>query len=98
MTVADVAAEPGLAERPVGRAALAAGVRAEYGTPLINPGGDRYGVLSVHRTEPGAWLGPGRQAALGSLAGELAGWRSWYRRTVVLDALEYLHAHGGRGA
>ncbi|MGW3136590.1 hypothetical protein [Streptomyces sp. NPDC001139] len=30
---------------------------------------------------------------LTALAADLAAWRSWYRRTVVLDALEYLHRH-----
>ncbi|MFJ8029821.1 hypothetical protein [Streptomyces sp. NPDC096032] len=31
------------------------------------------------------------------LAAEVAAWRSWYRRSVVLDALEYLHQHRPAG-
>ncbi|MFC9926219.1 ANTAR domain-containing protein [Streptomyces sp. NPDC127190] len=94
VTVADVAADPELAGHPVGRAALATGSRAVRGTPLLTADGSCSGVLSVHRAEPGVWLSPGEEAGLDVLAGELAAWRSWYRRTVVQDALEYLHTHG----
>ncbi|MFE5213382.1 MULTISPECIES: hypothetical protein [unclassified Streptomyces] len=31
------------------------------------------------------------------LAADVAAWRSWYRRSVVLDALEYLHQHRPAG-
>ncbi|MBY8841250.1 ANTAR domain-containing protein [Streptomyces sp. SP2-10] len=97
VTVPDVAAEPDLARHPVGRAALAAGSRALYATPMLTEGGVCSGVICVHRTDPGAWLTAGQEAALDSLARDLAAWRSWYRRTVVQDALEYLHVHGPTG-
>ncbi|MGW0284542.1 ANTAR domain-containing protein [Streptomyces sp. NPDC003236] len=95
VTVADVAADPGLAGHPVGRATLAAGSRAVHGTPMTTAAGDCKGVVCVHRAEPGVWLDRGQEAALDEVAADLAAWRSWYRRTVVLDALEYLHARGG---
>ncbi|MFF8950229.1 ANTAR domain-containing protein [Streptomyces sp. NPDC014940] len=94
VTVADVAADPALAGHPVGRATLAAGSRAVHSTPMMTTEGECKGVVSVHRADQGVWLAPAQETALGELAGDLAGWRSWYRRTVVLDALEYLHARG----
>ncbi|GAA3101850.1 ANTAR domain-containing protein [Streptomyces echinatus] len=97
VTVPDVAADPELAGHAVGRAALAAGSRALYATPMVTEDGGCSGVICVHRSEPGAWLAAGEAAALDSLARDLAAWRSWYRRTVVQDALEYLHAHGPAG-
>ncbi|MEW2258351.1 GAF domain-containing protein [Streptomyces sp. NPDC047869] len=96
VTVADVAADPELAGHPVGRATLAAGSRAVHSTPMTTAEGHCKGVVSVHRADPGAWLDRGQEAALDELAADLAAWRSWYCRTVVLDALEYLHARGGR--
>ncbi|MGW1911766.1 GAF and ANTAR domain-containing protein [Streptomyces sp. NPDC002076] len=97
VTVADVAADPGLAAHPVGRAALAVGSRALHSVPMTTASGDCNGVITLHRVEPGAWLHPGQAADLDRLAHELAAWRSWYRRTVVQDALEYLHAQGTGG-
>ncbi|MFF7356015.1 ANTAR domain-containing protein [Streptomyces filipinensis] len=92
VTVPDVAAEPDLAGHPVGSAALALGTRALYGVPMITEDGDCNGVVSLHRADPGAWLQPGQEAGLDGMARRLAAWRSWYRRTVVQDALEFLHA------
>ncbi|MFJ4582667.1 ANTAR domain-containing protein [Streptomyces echinatus] len=97
VTVPDGAADPELAGHAVGRAALAAGSRVLYATPMVTEDGGCSGVICVHRSEPGAWLAAGEAAALDSLARDLAAWRSWYRRTVVQDALEYLHAHGPAG-
>lgn len=97
VTVPDVAADPALAGHPVGRAVLAAGSRALYATPMVTGAGGCGGVVCVHRADPGVWLSEGQTAALDALARDLAAWRSWYRRTVVQDALEYLHAHGSSG-
>ncbi|MGW4562179.1 hypothetical protein ACWEN3_07110 [Streptomyces sp. NPDC004561] len=47
----------------------------------------------MHWRDPGPLLTGGRQQALDTLAADVAAWLSWYRRTVVLDALEYLHQH-----
>ncbi|MEU6776800.1 ANTAR domain-containing protein [Streptomyces sp. NPDC046759] len=97
VTVPDVAADPELAGHPVGRAALGVGSRALYGVPMTTDTGDSTGVVTLHRTDPGAWLGPGEEDDLERLAHELAGWWSWYRRTIVQDALEHLHAQGAAG-
>jgi anti-anti-sigma regulatory factor len=97
VTVFDVAADPELAAHPVGRAALAAGSRTLHSTPMMPDRGVPNGVISVHRRDTGAWLSTGQEAVLDGLAHDLAVWRSWYRRTVVQDALEYLHTHGRTG-
>jgi anti-anti-sigma regulatory factor len=91
ISVADSATEPGLSGRRAGETLLAAGVRAVHSVPMVDASGDCKGVLSVHRAEPGAWLTGGQRSALEELASEVAAWRSWYRRTVVLDALDFLH-------
>ncbi|MQY36416.1 hypothetical protein SRB17_44170 [Streptomyces sp. RB17] len=54
-------------------------------------------MISLHRVEPGAWLHPGQEADPVSLAHDLAAWRSCYRRTVLQDALEHLHAQASGG-
>ncbi|MFJ8032658.1 ANTAR domain-containing protein [Streptomyces sp. NPDC096032] len=97
VTVPDVAAEPDLAGHPVGRAALGAGIRAVHGAPMMTDRGECNGVLSVHRSEPGVWLTAAQEDAVHGLARDLAAWRSWYRRTVVQDALEHVHALGAAG-
>ncbi|MFJ9728450.1 ANTAR domain-containing protein [Streptomyces sp. NPDC101209] len=93
VTVADVAADPALSVHPAGRALLRAGSHAVHSRPLITADGYCTGTLTLHRGRPGAWLTDRQVDELGVLARDLAAWRSWYRRTVVLDALEYLHQH-----
>ncbi|MFJ4753386.1 ANTAR domain-containing protein [Streptomyces sp. NPDC088763] len=99
VAVPDVAADEALSAHPAGRSLLAAGCRGVYSVPLITA--ERYctGTLTVHRSAPGIWPGATRRAELARLAADVAAWRSWYRRTVVLDALEHLHqSRPGRGA
>ena len=91
--VADVAADPDLAGAEVGLAALATGSRALYAVPALSESGECTGVISVHRMRPGRWMTAAQHTALAILADDLAAWRSWYRRSVVLEALEYMHAH-----
>ncbi|MET8100312.1 ANTAR domain-containing protein [Streptomyces sp. NPDC005236] len=91
--VADILADAALATADEGRAALAAGSRALYAVPALAQDGACVGVITVHHARPGPWLTPVQRTALQTLTDDLARWRSWYRRTVVLDALEYLHAH-----
>ncbi|MEU6277331.1 GAF domain-containing protein [Streptomyces populi] len=91
--VADVLTDPELAASEEGRAALASGSRALYAVPALSEDGECVGTITVHRAQPGPWPADVQRAALRTLADELARWRSWYRRTVVLDALEYVHAH-----
>ncbi|MGY6027093.1 GAF domain-containing protein [Streptomyces spinosirectus] len=93
VTVPDVAADPGLAAHPVGHALLAAGTHALHSTPLVTTDGHCAGTLTLHWGKPGIRLTSSRRHALDTLTTEIAAWRSWYLRTVVLDALEHLHHH-----
>ncbi|MFE2813473.1 ANTAR domain-containing protein [Streptomyces nigra] len=93
VAVPDVAADETLAAHPAGQALLAAGSHAVYSVPLITPERHCTGTLTLHRNDPGTWPGTARRAELLRLASDVAAWRSWYRRTVVLDALEHLHQH-----
>ncbi|MFF2364690.1 ANTAR domain-containing protein [Streptomyces sp. NPDC058122] len=90
--VADVTTDPDVVATEVGRAASAAGSRALYAVPALAEDGACVGVITVHRAQPGPWLTHVQLNALRTLANDLARWNSWYRRTVVLDALEHLHA------
>ncbi|MFE6891340.1 ANTAR domain-containing protein [Streptomyces sp. NPDC057694] len=89
--VADLATDLNVGTSPTGRAALAAGSRALLGVPALADDRACVGVLTVHHRRPGRRLTDGQETALEALAGELAIWLSWYRRVVVLNALEYLH-------
>ncbi|MEU8951808.1 ANTAR domain-containing protein [Streptomyces sp. NPDC048489] len=91
VAVPDIAAEPGIAGSKFGAAALAMGSRALYALPSLTDDGTRIGVFTTHRTQPGNWMNSAQLLALNTLAQDLATWRSWYRRTIVLDALEQLH-------
>ena len=93
VTVPDVATDPALADHPAGHVLLAAGSRAVHSHPLITVDGHCTGTVTLHWAKPGSWLTSAQERGLGALAAQLAAWRSWYRRTVVLDALEYLHRH-----
>jgi GAF domain-containing protein/anti-anti-sigma regulatory factor len=93
VSVPDIAADPDLAAHPAGRALLALGSHAVHSMPLITADGHCTGTVTLHRAEPGIWLTGGQRQRLGALMTDIAAWRSWYRRTVVLDALEYLHQH-----
>ncbi|MFI6656519.1 ANTAR domain-containing protein [Streptomyces sp. NPDC050523] len=91
--VADIAADPDLAGAEEGLAALATGSRALYAVPALTETGECAGVVCVHRMRPGRWMTAAQHTALAILADDLAAWRTWYRRTVVPEALEYVHAH-----
>ncbi|MET8585868.1 GAF and ANTAR domain-containing protein [Streptomyces collinus] len=91
--VPDIAADPHLADAAEGRAALAAGTRALYAVPALADAAHCTGTITLHHAQPGAWMTHAQQTALRALAADLVLWRSWYRRTVILDALEHLHTH-----
>ncbi|MEU9388778.1 hypothetical protein AB0D86_02095 [Streptomyces sp. NPDC048324] len=91
--VADIAADPALSVHPAGLALLKAGSHAVHSQPLITRDASCTGTLTLHRSPPGAWLTARQREELTAPAVDLAAWRSWYRRTVVLDALEHLHRH-----
>ncbi|MFJ9729574.1 STAS domain-containing protein [Streptomyces sp. NPDC101209] len=94
--VPDVAQDRALADHPVGRHLLEVGSRAVHSVPMIAADGHCTGTLTLYWAKPGSWLTEGQQVALSVLATEVAAWRSWYRRTIVLDALEYLHHYAGK--
>ncbi|MFV8182185.1 MULTISPECIES: ANTAR domain-containing protein [unclassified Streptomyces] len=93
VTVPDIAEDLELGAHPAGQALLSAGNHAVHSQPMITADGHCNGTLTLHWTKPGSWLTSEQQKALSVLADEVAAWRSWYRRTVLLDALEYLHQH-----
>ncbi|MYT74933.1 GAF domain-containing protein [Streptomyces sp. PsTaAH-137] len=89
--VPDLATDLNVGTSPAGRAALAAGSRALLGVPALDESRAGVGVITVHHRRPGQRLTEAQGTALEALAGELAVWLSWYRRVVVLNALEHLH-------
>jgi len=98
MTVPDLASAPNLTDRR-GLAVLAGeGLRAACGLPLITAGGPAgkarlLGVLCVYHRFVGRVPTEEELHGLDRIAGQTAAWLDWHYRTVVLDALEYLHAH-----
>ncbi|MFD4259928.1 hypothetical protein ACFWR9_20460 [Streptomyces sp. NPDC058534] len=91
MTVLDVTADAELANHAAGRALLTSHTRTITSIPLVTADRQCTGVLSLHWQQPATRLTTGQQQLLNKLANETATWSSWYRRTIVLDALEYLH-------
>ncbi|MEU4170734.1 GAF domain-containing protein [Streptomyces sp. NPDC026665] len=94
VSVTDVTTDPCLVAAGEGRGVPAVGGRALYAVPALAEDGTCVGAITVHHARPGSWLTHGRLTALRTLADDLARWNSWYRRTVVLDALEHLHTQG----
>ncbi|MGW6485685.1 ANTAR domain-containing protein [Streptomyces sp. NPDC055056] len=93
VTVPDIAEDPALSAHPAGQALLDAGLQSVHSIPLLNPDGLCNGSVTLHWSKPGFWLNRIQARELDVLAGDIAAWCSWYRRTVLLDALEYLHQH-----
>jgi GAF domain-containing protein len=98
VTVPDLAEAPSLTDRR-GLAVLAGeGLRAACGVPLIAArtaaGRVRLlGVLCVYHRFVDRVPTEEELHGLNRIAGQTATWLDWHYRTVVLDALEYLHAH-----
>jgi hypothetical protein len=99
VTVRDVESDPVFSE-PARRAILAAGSRACHSVPLTTESGLCVGMVSAHLDRPVQGLTTAQTKALDTMGGEAGRWLAWHDRTVVLDALEYLHALGraGRGS
>ncbi|MFD9404789.1 ANTAR domain-containing protein [Streptomyces sp. NPDC060011] len=97
VTVPDIAEDPALSAHPAGQALLDAGLQSAHSIPLLNPDGLCNGTMTLHWSKPGFWLNRIQARELDVLASDIAAWRSWYRRTVLLDALEYLHQHHTAG-
>ncbi|WP_369382088.1 ANTAR domain-containing protein [Streptomyces sp. cg36] len=92
-TVHDVATDPVFT--PSARhAILAAGSRACHSVPLVDEEGACKGIVSAHLERPTPDLHPAQLKALGATGQQVGRWLTWHERTVVLDALEHLHATG----
>ncbi|MFI0140181.1 ANTAR domain-containing protein [Streptomyces luteogriseus] len=99
VTVRDVESDPVFTE-PARRAILAAGSRACHSVPLTSASGLCVGMVSAHLERPLDGLTTAQTKALDTVGGQAGRWLAWHDRTVVLDALEHLHALGraGRGS
>ncbi|MEU1184619.1 ANTAR domain-containing protein [Streptomyces sp. NPDC005820] len=95
VTVRDVERDPVFTE-PARAAVLAAGSRACHSVPLTASSGACVGMVSAHADRPLDSLRADRLRTLGDLGAEAGRWLAWHDRTVLLDALEYLHALGRR--
>ncbi|MFD3583819.1 ANTAR domain-containing protein [Streptomyces sp. NPDC058683] len=71
---------------------LRAGSRACHSVPLVSPRGAVVGMISTHHEHPLHELAPAQLAALEQLGGEVGRWLLWHHNTVVVDALNHLHA------
>jgi GAF domain-containing protein len=75
-------------------AILQAGSRGVHSLPLTSPSGAVLGMASSHHERPLPDLTQAQLAALETLGAQVGRWLLWHRHTVVLDALEHLHAAG----
>ena len=92
VTVLDVAGDVHFDGGRSRRALLGEGIHAVDCTPVVDAVGRGVGVISTHFAEAGHRLTADEVRALDLLASETADWLAWYQRTVVLEALEQLHA------
>lgn len=93
VTVRDVASDPVFTE-PARAAILAAGSRACHSVPLTSATGRCVGMVSAHVDHCLRELRTSQLKTLDALGAEAGRWLAWHERTVLLDALEYLHALG----
>ncbi|MFD1657164.1 ANTAR domain-containing protein [Streptomyces caeni] len=93
VTVQEVETDPVFTE-PAREVILRAGSRACHSVPLTGASGVCVGVVSAHLDRPLRGLARAQSKALDVIGGEAGAWLAWYDRTVVLDALEHLHALG----
>ncbi|GAA2422508.1 ANTAR domain-containing protein [Streptomyces mauvecolor] len=90
-TVRDVATDPVFTPQ-ARETILKAGSRACHSIPLATSDGTCVGMVSAHLDRPIQDLHPAQLAALEQTGRQAGAWLSWHERTIVLDALEYLHA------
>ncbi|MCX5205057.1 ANTAR domain-containing protein [Streptomyces sp. NBC_00237] len=95
VTVEDVESDP-VFDEASRRAVLAAGAVAVHSVPLTNAAGVCVGMMSAHPDRRVRTLTEAQRTALGDLGSQAGRWLAWYNRTVLLDALEHLHALGVR--
>lgn len=90
ITVRDIATAA-LFDEESRRAILRAGSRAVHSVPLVDRSGEVLGMVSAHHERPLAGFTQTQLRALRDIGSTAGHWLSWHRRTVILDALEYLH-------
>lgn len=90
VVVADVTRDPMYAGRP-GEVLRQAGCCSAQVTPLIAPDGPALGTLITYDARPGHRPSTAEAAELDQVAREAGAWLDWHQRTIVLDALEFLH-------
>jgi hypothetical protein len=93
VTVRDVESDP-VFDEASREAILAAGSRACHSVPLTSSSGLCIGMVSAHVERTLAELRPSQLKTLDVMGAQAGRWLAWYERTVLLDALEYLHALG----
>ncbi|MFD5558840.1 ANTAR domain-containing protein [Streptomyces sp. NPDC127068] len=91
VTVREVGTEE-LFDEDSRRVILRAGSRACHSVPLVSPLGALVGMVSSHHSRPLTGPSSVQLDALQETGTAVGRWLSWYRRTIVLDALEHLHA------
>ncbi|MEU9556273.1 ANTAR domain-containing protein [Streptomyces fumanus] len=97
VTVRDVATAP-VFDEPSRYAILQTGSRAAHSVPLTGPRGSVLGMVSSHHDRPLAGFTRAQLHALHQAGTDTGRWLAWHWYTVVLDALEHLHATARRPA
>ncbi|MGW6007546.1 GAF and ANTAR domain-containing protein [Streptomyces sp. NPDC055210] len=73
-------------------AILQAGSRAAHSVPLVGRKDRVVGIISSHHEQPLTDFSRAQLAALEAVGTQVGRWLLWHRHTMVLDALEQLHA------
>lgn len=94
--VPDVATDPIFAGTTSGKMVLDVGIRSVQSTPLLTSDGRCVGMISTHDFRRGKTPTTRQTTQLDRGAKELASWLDWHQRTIVLDALEYIHQNARR--
>ncbi|MGW7411557.1 ANTAR domain-containing protein [Streptomyces sp. NPDC054863] len=95
VTIRNVESDP-ILDEPSRRAILQTGSRAAHSAPLFTPAGVCLGMVSAHMDRPLKAITTAQSEAMTELGAQAGQWLAWYHRTVLLDALEFLHALGTR--
>ncbi|GGX75958.1 ANTAR domain-containing protein [Streptomyces minutiscleroticus] len=93
VTLKDVGVEPSYSPAELG-VMLRSGSRAWHGVPLRAESGAVLGTVTAHFDHVLHGLPTVRTRALEATGDQAGRWLHWYHRTVLLDALERLHALG----
>ncbi|MDH6220970.1 ANTAR domain-containing protein [Streptomyces pseudovenezuelae] len=96
VTVTDVSTDPVFDEAARAQI-LAAGSLGCHSVPLSTASGMCVAMVSAHADHTLRRLTDTQLKTLEVMGAEAGRWLAWHDRTVVLDALEYLHALGRRG-